>query len=56
MEKKITNTITSELPRITWKELEGFQFNDLKENKNRDISKLKNSIVNEGFCFPFFAT
>ena len=54
MEKKITNTIESELPRITWKELEGFQFNDLKENKSRDISKLKNSIVNEGFCFPFF--
>ena len=53
MEKEITNTIISEMPRINWDEIKDFQFNDLKDSK-RDISKLKNSIVNEGFCFPFF--
>jgi DNA modification methylase len=52
--KTIENKIQSELPKISWTELKTFQFNDLKDSKNRDVSKLKNSIVNEGYCFPLF--
>ena len=52
--KTIENKIQTELPSISWQDLKTFQFNDLKENKNRDISKLKNAMVNEGFVFPFF--
>jgi DNA modification methylase len=52
--KTIENKIQSELPKLSWTELKAFQFNDLKDSKNRDISKLKNSIVNEGYCFPVF--
>ncbi len=54
MMKTIENKIQSELPKLSWTELKTFQFNDLKDSKNRDISKLKNSIVNEGYCFPVF--
>jgi DNA modification methylase len=39
---------------ISWQKLKTFEFNDLKEGKNRDVSKLKNSIVNDGFNFPFY--
>ena len=46
--------IVSELPKKFWSELKEYQFNDLKESKDRDITKLKNSIVNEGFAFPFY--
>lgn len=52
--KTIENKIQSELPLISWTELKTFQFNNLKDSNNRDISKLKNSMVNEGYCFPVF--
>jgi len=52
--KNIQNRIKNHLPTISWAELKTYQFNNLKESKNRDVSKLKNSIVNEGFCFPVF--
>ena len=38
---------------ISWDILRTYEFNDLKA-KERDISKLKNSIVNDGFSFPFY--
>ena len=38
---------------IPWSELKGFEFNNLKEEK-RDVSKLKNAIVNGGFSFPIY--
>ena len=50
--KKIENRV-SNCQQISWKKLKTFEFNDLKD-KDRDISKLKNSIINEGFCFPFY--
>lgn len=52
--KTIENKIETALPTLSWEELQDYQFNDLKQADNRDISKLKNSLVNEGFCFPFF--
>jgi len=48
--KQIKNKIVkTEL--IPWAELKGYEFNQLKDNSNRDITKLKNSIVNQGFSF-----
>jgi len=48
--KQIQNKIVkTEL--IPWAELKGYEFNQLKDNSNRDISKLKNSIINQGFSF-----
>lgn len=38
---------------LKWSELKKYEFNDLKST-NRDITKLKNSIVNDGFCFPVY--
>jgi len=50
MPKEIKNKIVkTEL--ISWEELKGYEFNQLKDNSNRDISKLKNSIINQGFSF-----
>ena len=39
---------------IEWNELKTYEFNSLKSSDNRDISKLKNAIVNSGFNFPFY--
>lgn len=39
---------------ISWDVLKTYEFNDLKEKENRDISKLKNSIINDNFSFPFY--
>lgn len=39
---------------ISWDILKTYEFNDLKEKENRDISKLKNSIINDNFSFPFY--
>ena len=48
--KQIKNKIIkTEL--VPWAELKGYEFNQLKDNSNRDISKLKNSIINQGFSF-----
>lgn len=46
---KITNCET-----INWNELKTYEFNTLKEQKDRDVSKLKNSIINSGFNTPFY--
>jgi hypothetical protein len=37
---------------IPWADLKTYEFNDLKEVEGRDVSRLKNAIVNDGFCFP----
>jgi hypothetical protein len=46
---KVTNCET-----IPWSELKTYEFNTLKDTQNRDVSKLKNSIVNNGFNSPFY--
>jgi len=38
----------------TWEKLENLNFNDLKNNKKRDIKKLKKSITERGFFSPFY--
>ena len=50
--KKIKNNCIG-CEEIEWSELKSYEFNELKD-KDRDVSKLKNSIVNDGFNFPFF--
>jgi len=42
------------VPTLSWGELKTFEANTLKAVEDRDISKLKNAIVNRGFCFPFY--
>jgi len=39
---------------ISWDELKTYEHNDLKDSKNRDVSKLKNNIVNDNFSFPIY--
>jgi hypothetical protein len=39
---------------IKWAELKTYDCNTLKEVENRDVSKLKNAIVNSKFSFPFY--
>jgi len=46
---KVTNCQT-----IDFQDLAKYTFNDLKESKDRDVSKLKNNIVNTGFTSPFY--
>ena len=53
MNKAIINKVHG-TALIPWQKLKTFEFNDLKEGLNRDVSKLKNSIVNDGFSFPFY--
>jgi len=53
MNKAIINKVHG-TALIPWQKLKTFEFNDLKEGLNRDVSKLKNSIVNDGFNFPFY--
>lgn len=53
MAKTIINKVKN-TPTIGWKEIKDFEFNQLKDNLNRDVSKLKNSIVNNGFSYPFY--
>jgi DNA modification methylase len=38
---------------LAWDILKTYEFNNLKE-ENRDVSKLKNAIVNGGFSFPIY--
>lgn len=38
---------------LAWEKLKKYEFNSLKDN-TRDITKLKNSIVNSGFNSPFY--
>jgi len=39
---------------ISWEAIKTYEFNNLKEIDNKDLIKLKNSIVNNGFSFPFY--
>jgi len=39
---------------LAWDILKGFEFNTLKSSDSRDVSTLKNAIVNGGFSFVFF--
>jgi hypothetical protein len=50
--KKIINKVKS-CKTLNWTELKTYEFNNLK-SKDRDTTNLKNSIVNDGFCFPFY--
>ena len=49
----ITNNVV-DTKTIEWSELKNYEFNSLKSADNRDITKLKNAIVNSGFNFPFY--
>ena len=51
MPKAIENKVNG-FRTMSWSELKGFDFNELKEVSGRDVSKLKRAIVSEGFCFP----
>jgi hypothetical protein len=48
IQNKITNCET-----IPWSELKTYEFNTLKEEQGRDVTKLKHSIVNDGFDDAF---
>lgn len=50
----IKNYVKS-LENIEWQELKNWEFNDLKDNEKRDVSKLKSTIQQDGFSFPFIA-
>lgn len=41
------------VPTILWQIIKTWEFNQLKNNSNRDITKLKNSILKNGFIAPF---
>lgn len=53
IKKEIINHLQN-CKTISFKEYSKLQFNDLKEAKDRDVTKLKNSLVNEGFIFPVY--
>ncbi len=42
-----------ELKKLSWSEVKKLKFNQLKNNSDRDIAKLKKSILNRGFFSPF---
>lgn len=50
--KKAIASMVEGMSTIPWVELKTYEFNDLKEVESADIAKLKNAIVNDGFCFP----
>lgn len=50
MKKNISVNVVN-APLIPWDDVKHFELNDLKAVKDRDISKLKNAIINEGFNF-----
>ena len=52
-DKQIVSKISG-FDMMTWGELRTYERNDLKEENNRDVTKLKNAIVNDGFTTPFF--
>lgn len=49
---EIKNKVTN-CPTISWDIVKTWEFNQLKDNSNRDITKLKNSIIKNGFIAPF---
>jgi len=50
--ESVINRVTN-CPTISWQIIKGWEFNQLKDNSNRDVSKLANSIVMNGFIAPF---
>jgi site-specific DNA-methyltransferase (adenine-specific) len=48
IENKITN-----VPTIAWETIKTWEFNQLKDNSSRNVTKLKNSILKNGFIAPF---
>ncbi len=42
------------VPTVAWETLKSYEANTLKAVEDRDISKLKNAIINRGFCFPMY--
>ncbi len=54
MQQLLVLNKTKSCPTIPWNKLKTYEFNALKEAKDRDVTKLKNSIVNDGFRFPMF--
>jgi len=40
---------------VPWADIKEFTFNSLKDEKTRDIEKLKESILQNNFSMPFFA-
>jgi len=50
--KIINNVVGGET--LAWDILKTYEFNSLKSSDSRDISKLKNAIVNSGFSFPIY--
>jgi hypothetical protein len=42
-----------ELKKLSWSEVKKLKFNQLKNNSDRDVAKLKKSILNRGFFSPF---
>jgi hypothetical protein len=49
---KIINKVIN-CKTLQWEKLKNYEFNNLKDNA-RNITKLKNSIVNSGFNSPFY--
>lgn len=43
-----------EVKELPWEKLKNFDFNTLKENIDRDVSKLKAAILGSQFSFPFY--
>jgi hypothetical protein len=51
-----TNKIINKVEKfelLGWDIINQYEFNDLKQNNNRDVTKLVNSIKNDGFTDPF---
>lgn len=54
MKNKKIEIRNNEYNFIPWKDIKNYDSNKLKESTNRDVSKLKNAIVNSKFSFPFY--
>lgn len=52
MAKKAVETKVAGFKAIPWSELKTYEFNDLKQRGPGDVVRLKNAIINDGFCFP----
>jgi len=50
--KIINNVVGGET--LAWDILKTYEFNSLKSSDSRDVSTLKNAIINSGFNFPFY--
>jgi copper chaperone CopZ len=50
--KEIINKVTN-CPTISWEIIKTWEFNQLKDNSDRDVKKLVQSIKNNGFIAPF---